>query len=141
MHAPRSANPVDTHVGARLRMRRLILKLSQEKLGDMLGITFQQVQKYERGANRVSASRLWKLSQLLDVPVSFFFEGLAGGVHNDSFGEGEQSEIVYDFIKSPEGLELARTVAQIKNPVIRKQILDLAKSLAAHQSPDESSET
>lgn len=136
MHAPRSANPVDAHVGMRMRMRRQILKLSQEKLGDMLGVTFQQVQKYERGANRVSASRLWKLSQLLEVPVSFFFEGLSGGVHAGHLAEGEQPEIINDFINSPDGIELARIVARIKSPQVRKQIIDLARSLATHQAPD-----
>ncbi len=137
MHAPRSANPVDTHVGERIRSQRKALHLSQEKLGNELGVTFQQVQKYERGANRVGASRLWRLSKVMDVPVSFFFEGLDGVVHSHSVAEDEQPPIVYDFIKSPEGLELAKTVARIKNPAIRKQILDLAKSLADHQAPND----
>lgn len=136
MHAPRSANPVDTHVGSRLRIRRRILKISQEKLGEMLGVTFQQVQKYERGTNRVSASRLWKLSQLLDVPVGFFFEGLSGAADFDGVAEDEQPKIIYDFINSPEGHELAQTVSRIKDPSVRRQILDLAKALADHQSPE-----
>lgn len=132
-HGPRSANPVDTHVGTRIRLRRQILKMSQEKLGDMLGVTFQQVQKYERGANRVGASRLWKLGRVLDVPVSFFFEGLDGEhgiLPTGQFAEGDQTPIVYDFIKSSDGVALATAVSNIKSKAVRRQILELARSLA-----------
>jgi len=83
-HAPRSPNPIDVHVGTRVRLRRQVMKMSQEKLGDQLGVTFQQVQKYERGANRVGASRLWKMSQVLEVPVGFFYDGLEQ-VMDDAF--------------------------------------------------------
>ena len=102
---PRSPNPVDIHVGARVRLRRKILKMSQEKLGERLGVTFQQVQKYERGANRVGASRLWKIAEVLDVPIGFFFEGLSDNfAQNDrspelQAAEPDQSPIIYDFIK------------------------------------------
>jgi transcriptional regulator with XRE-family HTH domain len=89
-HAPRSANPVDVHVGARVRLRRQILKMSQEKLGDQLGVTFQQVQKYERGTNRVGASRLWRLSQVLEVPISYFFEGMTNQIEAGEFSENDQ---------------------------------------------------
>lgn len=132
-HGPRSANPVDTHVGTRIRLRRQILKMSQEKLGDMLGVTFQQVQKYERGANRVGASRLWKMGQVLDVPVSFFFEGIEGAdpmLPAGQFAEGDQTPIVYDFIKSSDGVALATAVSRIKSKAVRRQILELARSLA-----------
>ena len=129
-HAPRSPNPVDVHVGTRLRLRRQVMKMSQEKLGDSLGITFQQIQKYERGANRVGASRLWKISQVMDVPVSFFFEGLGDGYVPGEFAENDQLPIVYDFINSSDGVALATAVSKIKSKAVRRQILELARSLA-----------
>lgn len=130
---PRSANPVDTHVGSRIRVRRQVLKMSQEKLGDELGVTFQQVQKYERGTNRVGASRLWRMAEVLTVPVSFFFDGLTGEHKYDAseFAENDQTPIVYDFIKSPDGVALATAVSKIKSKAVRRQILELARSLAA----------
>jgi len=136
---PRSPNPVDIHVGARVRLRRKILRLSQEKLGDELGVTFQQVQKYERGANRVGASRLWKLSEVLDVPVSFFYDGLSTeyGGQSDSpalLSESpDQSPVVYDFINSTDGVSLAKAILKIKNKAVRRQILELARALGDHQ--------
>ena len=139
-HGPRSASPVDTHVGSRIRVRRQVLKMSQEKLGDMLGVTFQQIQKYERGANRVGASRLWNMGKVLDVPVSFFFEGIDGEdgmLPSGQFAEGDQTPIVYDFIRSTDGVALATAVSQIKNKAVRRQILELARSLANDQSGEE----
>jgi len=136
---PRSPNPVDVHVGARIRLRRKLLKMSQEKLGEKLGVTFQQVQKYERGANRVGASRLWKLSEVLDVPVSFFYDGLSteyGGQNNSPAllaAEPDQSPIVYDFINSTDGVSLAKAVLKIKNKAVRRQILELARSLGSSE--------
>ncbi len=132
-HAPRSPNPVDTHVGSRIRLRRQVLKMSQEKLGDALGVTFQQVQKYERGANRVGASRLWRMAQVMDVPVGFFYEGLNEEAPASEFGEGDQTPIVYDFINSTDGVALAMAVSKIKNKAVRRQILELARSLAAEE--------
>ncbi|MGB3456270.1 MAG: helix-turn-helix domain-containing protein [Litorimonas sp.] len=129
-HAPRSANPVDVHVGARIRLRRQVMKMSQEKLGDQLGVTFQQVQKYERGTNRVGASRLWRLSQVLDVPVGFFFEGMTNEIEAGEFSDNDQMPIVYDFINSSDGVALAKAVSQIGNKDVRRQILGLARSLA-----------
>lgn len=129
-HAPRSANPIDVHVGTRVRLRRQVLKMSQEKLGDQLGVTFQQVQKYERGSNRVGASRLWKMSEVLDVPVGFFFDGLGPDAQLGHFAEGDQTPIVYDFINSTDGVALAKAVSQIKSKAVRRQILELARSLA-----------
>lgn len=136
---PRSANPVDTHVGSRIRVRRQVLKMSQEKLGEELGVTFQQVQKYERGTNRVGASRLWRMAEVLTVPVNFFFDGLTGEHKYDApeFAEGDQTPIVYDFIKSSDGVALATAVSQIKNKAVRRQILELARSLAKDQDEDE----
>jgi len=129
-HAPRSPNPIDIHVGTRVRLRRQVMKMSQEKLGDQLGVTFQQVQKYERGANRVGASRLWKMSQVMDVPVGFFFDGLGQVGAITEFAENDQLPIVYDFINSTDGVNLAKAVSQIKNKAVRRQILELARSLA-----------
>lgn len=129
-HAPRSANPVDIHVGSRVRIRRKVLKFSQEKLGDALGVTFQQVQKYERGTNRVGASRLFKMAQVMDVPVQYFFEGLGGHEGDMSFAEDEQMPIVYDFIKSTDGVALAMAVSKIKSRAVRRRILELARSLS-----------
>lgn len=137
MHAPRSASPVDTHVGTRIRLRRQILKMSQEKLGSELGVTFQQVQKYERGANRVGASRLWALSRVLEVPIGFFFEGLSGPVFEDSFSEDDQTPIIYDFINSSDGVELAKAVSRIRSKAVRRQILELARSLADNQDEND----
>jgi len=135
-HAPRSPNPVDIHVGTRVRFRRQLLKMSQEKLGDQLGVTFQQVQKYERGANRVGASRLWRIAQVMDVPVSFFYEGLGEEMPTTEFAEGDQTPIVYDFINSTDGVSLAMAVSNIKNKGVRRQILELARSLAADQDEE-----
>jgi len=110
------------------------MKMSQEKLGDQLGVTFQQVQKYERGANRVGASRLWKMSQVLDVPVGFFYDGLDGTAEPLETGEeqprDEELAIVYDFINSTDGVNLAQAVSQIRSKPVRRQILELARSLA-----------
>jgi transcriptional regulator with XRE-family HTH domain len=126
---PREANQIDAHVGSRVRLRRQLLKMSQEKLGDELGVTFQQVQKYERGSNRIGASRLYSLSNVLDVPVSFFFEGLSG-VAAGGVAESDQSPIVYDFIQSSDGVALAEAFSRIKTPKVRRRVLELVRSLA-----------
>lgn len=135
-HAARSPNPVDIHVGTRLRLRRQVLKMSQEKLGDELGVTFQQVQKYERGANRVGASRLWRMAEVLEVPVNFFFEGLGDYMPIGGFAEDEQRPIVYDFINSSDGVALALAVSKIKSKPVRRRILELARSLAEDEDGD-----
>ena len=116
---PREANQIDAHVGSRVRLRRQLMKMSQEKLGDELGVTFQQVQKYERGANRIGASRLYSLANVLDVPVNFFFDGLTG-VAAGGVAETEQSPIVYDFIQSSDGVALAEAFSRIKTPKVRR---------------------
>lgn len=129
-HSPRAANPVDVHVGMRLRLRRQVLKMSQERLGNKLGVTFQQIQKYERGSNRVGASRLWKISQVLNVDVGFFFDGLAEEGSISEFAADDQLPIVYDFIKSTDGVALAKAVSQINNKAVRRQVLELARALS-----------
>ncbi len=129
-HAPRAASSIDVHVGTRIRLRRKTLKMSQEQLGEQLGITFQQVQKYERGTNRVGAGRLWDISKVLDVPVQYFYNGLPDAVD----GEHVDPPEIYEFINSSDGVALAMAVTQIKNKAVRRQILELARSLAAQEN-------
>lgn len=133
-------NPVDIHVGSRVRLRRTLLGLSQEKLGEAVGLTFQQIQKYERGANRIGASRLYHLSRVLDVPVSFFFEDMPpeisgkGGKGGPGLAERIQEEFSADPLAKRETLELVRAYYRIKEPTVRKRLFDLAKSLAVTSS-------
>ncbi|MHC8491352.1 helix-turn-helix domain-containing protein [Thalassospira sp. SM2505] len=134
-------NPVDIHVGARVRLRRTLLGMSQEKLGEAIGLTFQQVQKYERGANRVGASRLYDLSRVLEVPVSFFFDDMPEEVSSKSVHERrEMSESPDPFDNDPmnrrETLELVRAYYRITDPNQRKKIFELVKSMGALQVGD-----
>jgi len=123
-------NPIDVHVGSRVRLRRTMVGLSQEKLGDQLGVTFQQVQKYEKGSNRIGASRLQEIATALSVPVAFFFEDAPDtGSEAGGMAEGK-STYVMDFLKTPEGLQLNQAFQRIKEPQVRKRVLDLVKSLA-----------
>ena len=128
----RRPNPVDLHVGGRVRMRRKLLGVSQEQLADSLGLTFQQVQKYERGANRVSASKLYEIAKTLQVPVAFFFDGLADPMEGSSGDEvGQKAErIVQEFLTTPEGLELAEVFPKIGRGRVRRQVLDLVRAMA-----------
>jgi transcriptional regulator with XRE-family HTH domain len=128
-------NPVDIHVGSRVRLRRTLLGLSQEKLGEAVGLTFQQIQKYERGANRIGASRLFEFSRILDVPVSFFFDDMNERARG---GEGEPSLSLSDQPHAPldpdpltrrETLELVRAYYRIGDPQVRKRLFELTKSL------------
>jgi transcriptional regulator with XRE-family HTH domain len=134
----RAANPVDVHVGARVRLRRLMLRMSQDKLGENLGVTFQQIQKYERGANRVSASRLWGMADVLDVPVQYFFEGLVEQNEAAGFGENDQTPLVYDFINSTDGVQLAAAFSRITDPKVRRQVLQLVRALSGDASKNDS---
>jgi len=136
---PGIANPIDVHVGARMRMRRIMCGMSQQKLGDALGLTFQQIQKYERGTNRLGASRLWDLAAVLDCPITFFFDDMPADVAGNSprlragvEGEGETPEvgIVSDPLAKRETLELARAYYRIKDPVVRKRVFELVKAQA-----------
>lgn len=126
-------NPIDIHVGSRIRLRRTMLGMSQEKLGESLGITFQQIQKYEKGTNRVGASRLQNISAILNVPVSFFFEDAPGDqpASASSSAEASSSNYVVDFLSSSEGLQLNRAFVKINDPKVRRRIVDLVKALAA----------
>lgn len=134
-------NPIDIHVGARLRLRRTLLGLSQEKLGEAVGITFQQLQKYERGSNRISASRLYNLSQVLGVPVSFFFDDMPGNEGqpgNGSVMPGETDE--FESMARRETLELVRAYYRISDPAVRKRTFDLVKALGGDGRDVESAE-
>lgn len=132
----RSPNPIDLHVGARIRMRRKILGVSQERLADDLGLTFQQVQKYERGVNRIGASRLFDLSRVLDVPISFFFDDMPGTVGGSQsfarrvsgFAEA-QDGFEDDTLHRRETLELVRAYYRISDPAVRKRVFDLIKAM------------
>jgi transcriptional regulator with XRE-family HTH domain len=130
-------NPIDVHVGARVRLRRTLLGMSQEKLGEAIGLTFQQVQKYERGANRIGASRLFDLSRVLDVPVSFFFDDMSDDTSQQSprmmvagFAEETIAPFEADPMTKRETLELVRAYYRITDPSVRKRVFELAKALA-----------
>jgi transcriptional regulator with XRE-family HTH domain len=123
-------NPVDKHVGSRVRMRRLMLHVSQERLGDALEITFQQVQKYEKGTNRISASRLQQISDVLKVPIHFFFEGAPG---SDASGSTPLPDYVTNFLTTPDGIALARAFSQISKSKLRHCIVDMVIDLAKRE--------
>lgn len=136
----KNPNPIDVYVGSRVRMRRMLVGLSQEKLGERLGLTFQQVQKYEKGSNRVSASRLYQMAQILGVPVQFFFEDLpeqAKGEFGNSngFSESSQEAMIMDFLSSSEGLQLNKALSEISDASVRRKVVELVKAIAG-QDPD-----
>lgn len=131
---PRGPNSVDRHVGSRIRLRRQLLNLSQERLGEELGVTFQQVQKYERGTNRVGAGRLWHLAKVLDVPVSFFYEGATENTAQAGFADSDQTPLVDDFIQSADGVALAQAFSRITDPKVRRRVLELVRTLAAEEA-------
>jgi transcriptional regulator with XRE-family HTH domain len=129
----RKPNPVDIHVGSRVRLRRLVIGMSQEKLGEKMNLTFQQIQKYEKGTNRIGASRLFQLSQILDVPMSFFFEDApvkSGTAAHAGFAESKTESFLLDFLNTREGLELNRAFVKVSDPKVRRKIIDLVRSLA-----------
>jgi len=129
--AKKSPDPVDRHVGARIRMRRLMLTFSQTKLADTLGLTFQQVQKYEKGVNRVSASRLQHIASFLQVPVSFFFEGTPINRNEDANNFNALSpEYVTAFLSSTDGLHLVRAFTRISNRALRRSVVKLVEQIA-----------
>jgi transcriptional regulator with XRE-family HTH domain len=131
----RSPNPVDLHVGARIRMRRKILGVSQERLADDLGLTFQQVQKYERGANRVSASKLYEIARSLQAPISYFFDGLADPLAAaEQYAPAGDDRFVHDFLMTSEGLELATIFPKIRRGRVRRKVLDLVRAMADEEA-------
>ena len=125
------ADPTDKYVGKRVRMRRMMLGMSQAKLGDALGITFQQVQKYEKGANRISAGRLQHISETFQVPVEFFFEGAPHprGQHSAQT-DAPSPQFVSDYLATSDGLKLTKAFMQIPNARLRRSIVDLVEQIA-----------
>lgn len=124
----RAPNPVDLHVGLRIRLRRKELGVSQEKLADSIGLTFQQIQKYERAANRVSASKLWEMARALDTSIAYFFEGLGDAARLDP-GAPQSAPPAHAFLLTPEGLELAAAFPRIRKSRVRRRILDLVRAM------------
>ena len=129
----KAPNPVDKYVGSRVRMRRIMLGMSQEKLGEALGLTFQQVQKYEKGTNRIGASRLQQISHILQVPVAFFFEGAPaplGDMPQNGAGEAPSHSYVSDFLATSDGLALTKAFMRIPDAKLRRRIVDLVQQIA-----------
>ncbi len=127
-------NPIDVHVGSRVRLRRMMLGMSQEKLGEHLGITFQQIQKYEKGTNRIGASRLQHIARVLSTPVSFFFEDAPGASSEtrnaDGMAEAPTTSYVVDFLSSSEGIQLNKAFVRIKDAKLRRRLIDLVRAMA-----------
>ena len=140
--AGKKPNPVDTHVGSRVRLRRMLLGMSQERLGDSMGLTFQQVQKYERGINRMSASRLYDFSRVLSVPVAYFFDGYNESLPGQApmspeykygragVAESADEEFDHEQILTRETLELMRCYHRIKNPAVKRRFVDLLRAVS-----------
>lgn len=128
-------DPIDIHVGSRVRLRRTLLGMSQEKLGNALGLTFQQIQKYERGANRIGSSRLYKLSKIMDIPVSFFFDEVPEAILDNQSGLSEDG-VGYEAeqLSKRETLELVRAYYKIMDPKVRKRVFELVKAVGNSNS-------
>jgi transcriptional regulator with XRE-family HTH domain len=138
MASKKSPNPIDTHVGSRVRLRRMMLGMSQEKLGEHLGITFQQIQKYEKGTNRIGASRMQAIARVLGVPVAFFFEDAPGSTPvagDQQFGASPSSPII-DFLGTSEGLSLNRAFVRIVDPRQRRKLVELVKAMAGDDAAE-----
>jgi transcriptional regulator with XRE-family HTH domain len=130
-------HPIDIYVGARVRLRRKEMGISQEALANALGLTFQQVQKYERGANRISASKLWEMSQTLGVPVASFFEGVPNTATGEDFVESQSEQTVNEFLVTGEGVELAAAFPKVRSAKLRRKILDLVRTLSETEAETE----
>ncbi len=134
----RRSNPIDAHVGGRVRLRRMLLGISQEKLGEQLGLTFQQIQKYEKGVNRIGASRLFDLSKVLNVPIQFFYDDAPaaenGVAAHTGFAEPAADAYITGFLNTREGVELNKAYARISDIRTRRAILDLVRSLAPEET-------
>lgn len=129
-----SHHPIDVHVGSKLRERRNLLRISQEKLGRDLGLTFQQIQKYEKGANRVGASRLYEISQLLSVPTAYFFEDIPEEHQNGNSGVAEQNaSYMSQSIDKKESQQLIRAFYSIRDEETRKRVMELIKTIGDHE--------
>jgi transcriptional regulator with XRE-family HTH domain len=142
----RRANPIDVHVGSRVRLRRMLLGMSQERLGERLGLTFQQVQKYEKGVNRIGASRLFDLAQVLGVPVQFFYDDAPPGMHEmaaqpahlahagPGMSERGSESYIVEFLSTREGLELNRAFNRISDARVRRSIVELVRNVAGEEA-------
>ena len=130
----KQANPTDMLVGNRVRIRRMLIGMSQERLGELLGLTFQQVQKYEKGVNRIGAGRLFDVSRILGVPIDYFYEGVAAQLPGQPGFAEEGAPPVMEFVSSGEGMQLSLAFMKIKDAKVRKRVLDLVKSLAEEQA-------
>jgi transcriptional regulator with XRE-family HTH domain len=128
--ANKSPNPTDKHVGSRVRMRRKMISMSQTKLADAIGVTFQQIQKYEKGTNRISASRLLQIAQSLQVPISFFFEDPRGPSRELGARQVHSPDYVSNFLTTTDGLALTRAFILIKDPKLRRNIVRLVQEIA-----------
>jgi transcriptional regulator with XRE-family HTH domain len=140
----RRPNPIDLHVGSRVRLQRMLLGMSQEKLGERLGLTFQQIQKYEKGINRIGASRLFDLAQVLGVNVQFFYDEAPGATGASEIGyasaggfaERSADNYVVDFLSSREGIELNKAFVRITDPKVRRSLVELVRSVAGEDKID-----
>jgi len=134
----KAPDPVDKYVGSRVRMRRIMLGMSQERLGEALSLTFQQVQKYEKGTNRMGASRIQQISEILQVPVSFLFEGGPSGRAGAQGFDGVSPSPTYvsDFLATSEGLALTRAFTRIADAKLRRSIVDLVEQIAAREDAE-----
>jgi transcriptional regulator with XRE-family HTH domain len=135
----KQANSIDAQVGNRVRLRRMLVGMSQEKLGEMLGLTFQQVQKYEKGVNRIGAGRLYHVGQILGVPVSYFYEDvIERGPANPAVANDRATPSAVEFLSSSEGMQLTLAFMRIREPKVRRRVIDLVKTLADGESESES---
>ena len=131
MKKTKSPHPIDVHVGARVKLRRTLLGMSQDKLGDALGLTFQQIQKYEKGVNRIGASRIFEISKILDVPIQFLFDDYVGAnAQANGFAEDVGDASFMDLLNTPDGVQLCRYYAEIEDPKVKKRVLDLVRAIA-----------
>jgi transcriptional regulator with XRE-family HTH domain len=133
-NSSRRPNPVDAHVGTRVRLRRMLLGMSQERLGEHLGLTFQQVQKYEKGVNRIGASRLFDLAHVLGVPIQFFYDEIPSGTmpaqSAPGFADRPAESYVVDFLSTREGMELNKAFVRIQDPKVRRSIVEMVRAMA-----------
>jgi transcriptional regulator with XRE-family HTH domain len=130
----RSPNPIDVHVGLQVRLRRKELKISQEKLAEALGLTFQQVQKYERGANRISASKLYEIARALHVPIGWFFEGLSDPTVERLQGAAEETPYAHSFLTTQEGIDLANLFPKIVQRRVRRRLVELVRAMVDEEA-------
>jgi transcriptional regulator with XRE-family HTH domain len=135
----RMPNPIDVHVGLQVRLRRKELKISQEKLAESLGLTFQQVQKYERGSNRISASKLYEIARTLRVSIAWFFEGLSDPLEGrpEGGGEPEAAPFAHNFLMSQEGIDLANLFPKVQHRRVRRRLVDLVRAMIEEEEDEE----